>query len=146
MKVWAKTTEFSEGKFLVVRRDGTTPDWPHFVMGARDPAAPMGLLEYAKSGEQGGFDPEYIASVRELSANFLQYRAAHGDGDPDAPPHRKDLPLAIGMMRHQLSVADIAAALEKIERLAAASEGGALPRIQALARLLLDGRKPPHLP
>ena len=83
MKVWAKTTEFSEGKFLVVRRDGTTPDWPHFVMGARDPAAPMGLLEYAKSGEQGGFDPEYIASVRELSANFLQYRAAHGDGDPD---------------------------------------------------------------
>jgi hypothetical protein len=33
MKIWAKTEEFSEGKYLVVHRDGTTPDWPHFVIG-----------------------------------------------------------------------------------------------------------------
>jgi hypothetical protein len=28
MKIWAKTSEFSEGKFLVVRRDGSIPCWP----------------------------------------------------------------------------------------------------------------------
>ena len=26
-----------EGKFLVTRRDGTIPKWPHFVLGGRDP-------------------------------------------------------------------------------------------------------------
>jgi hypothetical protein len=39
MKIWAKTDEFHEGKFLVVRRDGSVPHWPHFVLGARDPVA-----------------------------------------------------------------------------------------------------------
>lgn len=29
-----------EGKYLVQRRDGTVPDWPWFVLGARDPIAP----------------------------------------------------------------------------------------------------------
>ncbi len=141
MKLWTKTKEWAEGKFLVVRRDGTTPEWPHFVMGARDPAAPMGLLEYAKSGEQGGFDPEYIASVRELSDDFLRYREAHGDGDPEAPPHRTDEPLVLAMMRHEFDMRDVIAALCVIEQLAAEGKPGNRHRIQAIARMTMDGRK-----
>ena len=46
MKIWDKTEEFKEGKFLVVRRDGSVPHWPHFVLGARDPGAPTALRAY----------------------------------------------------------------------------------------------------
>lgn len=91
MKIWAKTKEFSEGKFLVVRRDGTSPAWPHFVLGARDPAAPAALRAYASFVElQKNHDPEYVSSIRDLACDFEDYRAREGDGDPEAPPHRKD--------------------------------------------------------
>lgn len=99
MKIWAKTKEFSEGKFLVVRRDGTAPHWPHFVLGARDPAAVPALNAYADACEKLGLDPEFVASVRELAVDFLAYRYNQGDGDPDAPPHRKDDPRVIAAMR-----------------------------------------------
>jgi hypothetical protein len=99
MKIWAKTKEFSEGKFLVVRRDGSVPHWPHFVMGARDPAAPAALRAYADVAAQLGFEPGYIASIRELAGDFDAYRAAEGNGDPEAPPHRKDSPEVIAAMR-----------------------------------------------
>ena len=99
MKIWAKTREFSEGKFLVVRRDGTIPPWPHFVLGARDPAAPATLRAYADEAERLGFEPEYVASIRELASDFEQYREEYGPGDPEAPPHRKDHPDIIDAMR-----------------------------------------------
>lgn len=99
MKIWAKTEEFSEGKFLVVRRDGSVPHWPHFVIGARDPAAPEALRAYADIAERLGFDPEYVASIRELSSDFYAYRLQQGDGDPEAAPHRKDDPRVIAAMR-----------------------------------------------
>lgn len=99
MKIWAKTKEFSEGKFLVVRRDGTVPAWPHFVMGARDPAVPAGLRAYADAAEKLGMDPEYVASIRELASDFDYYRLRHGDGDADACPHRTDDPSVITAMR-----------------------------------------------
>lgn len=142
MKIWAKTEEFSEGKFLVTRRDGSTPDWPHFVIGARDPVAPKALHAYAEEAETLGYDPDYCQSVHDLADNFSAYSGEHGLGDPDAPPHRTDLPLAIGMMRHLFSVADIATALERIE-LACAE--GRPQAAQAIARTLLDGRRPAHL-
>lgn len=100
MKIWAKTEEYKEGKFLVVRRDGTVPHWPHFVLGARDPAAPAALRAYADAcAERGGIDPEYIESIRELAKDFQKYREDHGLGDPDAPPHRKDNRQVIRAMR-----------------------------------------------
>lgn len=142
MRVWAKTKEFSEGKFLVTRRDGTTPAWPHFVMGARDPAVPKALGAYADAAEEYGMDPDFVQSVRELSLDFAEYREHAGSGDPDAPPHRKDLPLAIAMMRGDLSVAIVAQTLEKIVDLTAE---GFSERAQCLAQLLLDGKHPPHL-
>ena len=105
MKIWAKTKEFSEGKFLVVRRDGSIPHWPHFVLGARDPAAPIALRAYAVECQRLGFDPEYVASIMELSGEFEAYRYREGDGDPEAPPHRKDDPDVIAAMRGQENVA-----------------------------------------
>lgn len=103
MKIWAKTKEFGEGKFLVVRRDGSSPAWPHFVMGARDPAVPAGLRAYAAEAERLGFEAEYVASIRELAADFEAYRANEGSGDPEAPPHRKDDPAVLTAMRGALS-------------------------------------------
>jgi hypothetical protein len=99
VKIWAKTAEFSEGKFLVVRRDGTVPHWPHFVLGARDPAASAALRAYADIAEAAGMEAEYCASVRDLATDFDAYRAHYGDGDPEAPPHRKDNPNVISAMR-----------------------------------------------
>lgn len=104
MKVWAKTQEFSEGKFLVVRRDGTVPAWPHYVLGARDPAAPAAMRAYADEAQrlteegEADYDPEYVASLRELADDFDRYREAAGPGDPDAPPHRTDDPAVIAAM------------------------------------------------
>lgn len=101
MKVWALTKEYSEGKYLVVRRDGTIPEWPHFVIGASDPCAFDALMAYAKAAEREGFDPEYCESVRQLAMGFAQWRDAWGGkADPDAGPHRTDDPGAIEAMRN----------------------------------------------
>lgn len=99
MKIWAKTEEFSEGKFLVVRRDGSVPHWPHFVLGARDPAAPKALLAYARECERIGLDHAFVSSVIELAKDFSNYRLEEGAGDPDAPPHRRDDLAVIRAMR-----------------------------------------------
>lgn len=99
MKIWAKTKEFSEGKFLVVRRDGSVPAWPHFVMGARDPAVPAALRAYADEAERRNFEPEYVASIRELADDFESYREQEGNGDPEAAPHRTDNADVISAMR-----------------------------------------------
>lgn len=100
MKVWAKTDgEVREGKFLVVRRDGSIPCWPHFVMGGRDPAVPAALRAYAAEGERLGYDPAFVNSVRELADDYDAYRAREGNGDADAGPHRKDDPEVIAIMR-----------------------------------------------
>lgn len=101
MRIWAKTEEFSEGKFLVVRRDGTSPHWPHFVLGARDTVAPTALRAYADEAERQGFEAEYVASIRELASDFDEYRSEQGQGDPEAPPHRKDDRQVIKAMRGQ---------------------------------------------
>jgi hypothetical protein len=101
MKVWAKTKEWWQGKFLVVRRDGTVPNWPHFVIGAKDPCAARALLAYADAAHELGFDPEYVGSVRELAKDFEQYVVAHGNGNPDAGPHRNDDPNVLIAMGHQ---------------------------------------------
>lgn len=86
------------GKYLVLRRDGTVVEWSNFVIGARDPAAPAGLRGYADEAEKLGFDPEYVADVRQLAGDFEAERANTGTGDPDAPPHRADDPATVARM------------------------------------------------
>jgi hypothetical protein len=97
--LWINDEATPEGKFLVVRRDGTIPDWPHFVMGARDPFVPPALRAYADEAERGGADPAFAADVRALAMAFERYCAAHGEGDPDAPRHRRDDLRVIDAMR-----------------------------------------------
>ena len=104
MKIWAKTKEFFEGKFLVVRRDGTVPHWPHFVLGARDPAAPEALRAYAASAGRRGFDHDYVVSILELAADFEDYRKREGNGDPEAPPHRTDNTDVIDAMKGETAL------------------------------------------
>lgn len=78
----AKLTE----KYLVVRRDGTIPKWPAFVLGARDPAAPAALRAYAEAAYKLGMDNEYVKMVLDTADMFDQYREQEGGGDPDMPP------------------------------------------------------------
>lgn len=99
-KLFMDTPGTEEGKYLVMRRDGTIPAWPHFVIAASDPDADGTLRDYARRKEQAGADPAYVASVRALALMFESWREQHGVGDPEAGPHRKDLPAVIAMMRH----------------------------------------------
>jgi hypothetical protein len=104
MKVWVKAG--SEGKFLVVRRDGTVQKWPHFVLGARDPYVAHTLRFYASLCGDNLLDGrEYADSLLELADDFDLYRAEDLDGDPLAGPHRTDDAAIILAMRHELPVA-----------------------------------------
>jgi hypothetical protein len=103
MRLWRKASDAGQlpggGKFLVLRRDGTVPSWPAFVLGARDPCAPAALRAYAAEAGKVGMDPAFVEDIRVLASEFEQYLKEHGEGDPDAPPHRKDLPIIIEMMK-----------------------------------------------
>ena len=99
MRLWKNVEGTREGKYLVTRRDGTVPNWPHFVMGARDPAVPAALRAYADEAAKLGYDPKFVDDVRALAEEFERYRKDHGQGDADAPPHRKDDPETIAKMR-----------------------------------------------
>src|ERR1700683_1212073 len=85
-RLWLNNPETPEGKYLVKRRDGTIPRWPHFVLAASDPAAPAALRAYADSAEANNFDPAFVADIRSRADDFEAWRAANGAGDPDAPP------------------------------------------------------------
>ena len=98
--LWRKRPETPEGKYLVKRRDGTIPEWPSFVLGAKDPAAPIALRAYATAAELSGMDPEYCRDVRNLAHEFEKYRDQHGNGDPDRGRHRADDPSTIAEMRN----------------------------------------------
>jgi len=100
MKLWRNVMDGC--KFLVVRRDGTLPEWPHFVMGARDPWAPAAMMAYADAAAQDGADPEYVESIRAEAMRFEEYRRKNGAGDPEAAPHRVDDPSIVQIMRDSL--------------------------------------------
>lgn len=96
--LFSKDAGFEGGKFLVQRRDGSVPEWPWFVLGARDPAAPRALRAYADEAERLGMDPKYVFDLRCLAYDFEKYRAEHGNGDPDAPRHRVDDPEVVAKL------------------------------------------------
>jgi hypothetical protein len=91
MKLW--------NKFLVLRRDGTVPDWPYLVLGARDPAAPHALRAYGNEAARLGMDMEYVNDIHRLADDFEKFRREHGDGDPDASPHRQDDPAIVSQLK-----------------------------------------------
>lgn len=93
------------GKFLVLRRDGTIPEWPWFVLGAADPAAPAALRAYAAACNNYTLsaDLDYIRDLGLLADQFEIWRREHPEvrSDPAAARHRPDHPAVIGalMMR-----------------------------------------------
>jgi hypothetical protein len=99
--LWKYNKDTPEGKYLVKRRDGTVPDWPHFVLGGADPAAPWALRAYAVAAFLLGFDRAYACDVWRRARDFVAYRCdpAHRKGDPDAPRHRIDDPATVAEMR-----------------------------------------------
>lgn len=87
--------ETREGKYpVVLRRDGTVPEWEWFILGARDPLAAVAIRAYADAAEAEGWDPQYVADLREMAEKWLKGLVGNAlnRGDPDAPPHRKDDP------------------------------------------------------
>jgi hypothetical protein len=90
--LWRNNEATKGGKYLVQRRDGTVPEWPWFVLGARDPAAGAALMAYANEAEARGYDPKFVADVRTLAREFQEYLLANGAGDPTSGPHRADKP------------------------------------------------------
>lgn len=154
MKIWAKTDgEVSEGKYLVVRRDGTIPKWGHFVISTIDPAASGGLRGYADAADRLQFDPEYVASIRELAddADRLSIQAACDaailgtkGADPDAPPHRRDNPAVVAMMRGQGDLSAYAGPLT-IERLVEIIDPEAMDGFEKALAGCIDNGQPVHL-
>jgi hypothetical protein len=97
--LWRNNPETPEGKYLVKRRDGTVVEWPHFVLGAKDPAAPAALRAYADAGETAGFNKAMCADIRRLADQFEEYRGSFGTGDPDRGRHRIDDPHTVAEMK-----------------------------------------------
>ena len=91
--LWRDNPETRGGKYLVQRRDGTVPEWPWFVLGARDKAAQAGLRAYADEAEKLGYDPAYVAGIRRSIEEWRRHELAFGAGDPDGAPHREDDPV-----------------------------------------------------
>ena len=97
--LWRNDPKTPEGKYLVKRRDGTIPECPNLVIGAKDPAAPFALRAYAVAAFVHRMNWRYVSDMWKLAATFRQYRRFHGSGDPDRGRHRKDDPVIITEMR-----------------------------------------------
>lgn len=88
-----------EGKYLVVRRDGTVVEWPSFVLGARDAAAIVALRAYARAGRELGYSPGFCDGIEREAEMWEEYRLQNGSGDPDRGIHRRDDPATVARMR-----------------------------------------------
>lgn len=97
--LWRGTPEAPEGKYLVLRRDGTVPPWFWFVLGSADPAAPFALRAYADEAERLGFHARYVEDVRRLADTYEGWLDSKPEGDPDAKPHRQDAAWVVDLMR-----------------------------------------------
>jgi len=87
------------------------------VIGGFDPCAAAGLRAYAEEARRRGYDPAYCDSIVELAGDFEKLSAtprAVSIADPDAPPHRRDLPEVIAMMRRKYDVRDLVARLNDV--------------------------------
>lgn len=96
--LWRNQGGTREGKYLVTRRDGTVPEWPYFVIGAADPAAPAALNAYAAKAQDLGMDLRYVSDLLDLAEEFEIYHRVYGQGDPDAARHRPDDPATVARM------------------------------------------------
>lgn len=78
-RLWRNTEGTREGKYLVQRRDGAIPEWPYFVIGAADPAAPEVLIAYAQAARSLGMDPEYCDDILDTATEWTALAARQRD-------------------------------------------------------------------
>ncbi len=103
--LWRKNSETPEGKYpVVLRRDGSPVETPYMVLLVKDPCFDAAITAYAAEAERLGYDPQYVADLREMVAQAPMVRhalaaAGHPKGDPDAPRHRQDNPEVLAMAR-----------------------------------------------
>lgn len=121
--LWRNDPAMREGKYpVLLRRDGTIPEWSYFVIGAMDAAAPAALWAYAAEARRMGMAPAYAEDVYRLGHEFMTERldriaAKQRPGDPDKGPHRKDDPLTLQLARGEITMAGIAATLARVQAL-----------------------------
>ena len=104
--LWRNNPATKEGKYLVMRRDGTVPEWPWFVLGGEDPAAVAALRAYADEAERLGFDAVYVKDIRDMAAVWAAVQNDYGTSaeprngrqPPDGCRHRLDDPAVIAKM------------------------------------------------
>lgn len=140
--LWRNNKTTPEGKYpVVLRRDGTIPEWDWFVLGSRDPAAPAALRAYARECQYRGMDPVYWRDVLNLADEFEKFPTKQhpayvpcgcrsvgecfhnqflpdpaGYGDPDKGPHRKDDPLTLALANGKVTLDDFLALFRHLER------------------------------
>lgn len=106
-KLFFETPGYTEGKYLVMRRDGTIPPWPHFVLGGCDPIVPWALRAYAAFALLYLRDWGYCKSVWRFARHMALFRKATAGllkkADPNARPHRVDDPIVVAEMRTKTS-------------------------------------------
>jgi hypothetical protein len=73
-------------KFLVIRRDGTVPEWPWFVLGGRSPWSLEAAKAYLGAAERGGADEAHLEAIRGIVA-AMEAHPKGGDHEfgPDDP-------------------------------------------------------------
>lgn len=105
MRLWRNNVDTSEGKYpIVLRRDGSAVETPYMVLLVKDPCFDAAMSAYADEAERRGFDPEYVADIREMVRDAPAVRSALKEmgspaTDPDAPRHRKDDPATLAWAR-----------------------------------------------
>lgn len=97
--LFSKGQKLKGGKYLVMRRDGTIPDWPWFVLGGRDPMAAWALRFYAVLAFLWRKDWQYVRDCWEMARDFDAHRRQTGSGDPDGARHRIDDPDTVRKMQ-----------------------------------------------
>jgi hypothetical protein len=69
---WRNSADTPEVKYFIKRCDGTVVEWPDFVIGAKDPAAPIALRAYALAARRLGMNAQYVRDVLRLADEFEQ--------------------------------------------------------------------------
>ncbi len=65
--------------------DGLVPKWPHFVLGACDPASYAALQAYIVRGKQLGYSQEYLDEVDRIAENMEAHLKENGPSDVGQP-------------------------------------------------------------
>jgi hypothetical protein len=95
-----------EGKYLILRRDGSVVEFPVFVLGARDPYAAKALRYYADllqeevDKQNYNIHHKYPKAIKKWADVFDDYRKEHGESKPCSDKSdRVDCPLIIALMK-----------------------------------------------